>query len=128
MSLVTPLNRVLGLGTAKGASEHWWVQRVTAVALVPLGLWFALALAALPDLAFVTVVNWLQRPVTSVLLVLFVLSAGYHSHLGVQVVIEDYVQGKGAKAALLVGSTLAHLGLTVAAVFAVLKVAFGPVA
>ena len=127
MSLVTPLNRVLGLGTAKGASEHWWVQRVTAVALVPLCLWFAIALAALPDFAYATVVTWLQRPVTSVLLVLFVLAAGYHSHLGVQVVVEDYVHGKGTKAATLVASTLAHVGLTVAAVFAVLKVAFGPV-
>jgi succinate dehydrogenase / fumarate reductase membrane anchor subunit len=122
------LNRVLGLGTAKGGSEHWWVQRVTAVALVPLGLWFAIALAALPDFAYATVVNWMQRPVTSVLLVLFVLAVGYHSQLGVQVVVEDYVHGKGAKAALLVASTLAHVGLTVAAVFAVLKVAFGPIA
>lgn len=127
MSLVTPLNRVLGLGTAKGAAEHWWVQRVTAVALVPLGLWFAISLAALPDFSYLTVVAWMQRPVTSVLLVLFVLSAGYHSYLGVQVVIEDYVHGKGAKAGLIVASTLAHAGLTIAAVFAVLKVAFGSV-
>jgi succinate dehydrogenase / fumarate reductase membrane anchor subunit len=122
------LNRVLGLGTAKGASEHWWVQRVTAVALVPLGLWFAIALGALPDFSYATVVNWMQRPVTSVLLVLFVLAAGYHSHLGVQVVVEDYVHGKGIKAITLVGSTLAHAALTVTAVFAVLKVAFGPLA
>src|SRR5690606_10353944 len=123
VSLVTPLNRVLGLGTAKGAAEHWWVQRVTAVALVPLALWFAIALATLPDFSYATVVDWMQRPVTSVLLVLFVLAAGYHSYLGVQVVIEDYVHAKGAKAALVVTSTLAHAALTVAAVFAVLKVA-----
>jgi succinate dehydrogenase / fumarate reductase membrane anchor subunit len=122
------LNRVLGLGTAKGAAEHWWVQRVTAVALVPLGLWFAVALATLPNFSYATVVDWMQRPVTSVLLVLFVLAAGYHSYLGVQVVVEDYVHAKGAKAALVVASTLAHAALTVAAVFAILKVAFGPVA
>jgi len=57
MSLVTPLNRVLGLGTAKGAAEHWWMQRLTAVALVPLALWFAYGVLALPDFSFASVVD-----------------------------------------------------------------------
>ncbi len=94
MSLVTPLNRVLGLGTAKGAAEHWWLQRVTAVALVPLGLWFAYSLLVMPEFGYAAVVAWVQRPVTSIFLILFVGAAAYHSFLGVQVVIEDYV-GKG---------------------------------
>ena len=128
MSLVSPLNRVLGLGTAKGAAEHWWLQRLTAVALLPLGLWFALSLAALPDFAYGTVVAWMERPLTSILLILFVVAAGYHSYLGVQVVIEDYVSGKAAKVATLMLSTLAHAALTVAAVFAVLRIAFGSLA
>jgi succinate dehydrogenase / fumarate reductase membrane anchor subunit len=125
MSLMTPLNRVLGLGTGKGAAEHWWVQRVTAVALLPLGLWFAFALLTLPGFDYPTVVAWVREPVTSILLVLFVIAAGYHSALGVQVVVEDYVPGNGARAVTLVASTLAHAGLTIAAVFAVLKIAFG---
>jgi succinate dehydrogenase / fumarate reductase membrane anchor subunit len=126
MSLMTPLNRVLGLGTAKGAAEHWWLQRLTAVALLPLGLWLAYALLTLPGFDYASVAAWVQRPVTSILLILLVAAVGYHSALGVQVVIEDYVTGKGAKVATLMASTLAHVGLTVAAVFAVLKIAFGP--
>jgi succinate dehydrogenase / fumarate reductase membrane anchor subunit len=115
MSLVTPLNRVLGLGTAKGAAEHWWMQRVTAVALLPLGLWFAGSLLALPNFGYAAVTIWVQRPLTSILLLLFV---------GVQVVIEDYVAGK-LRVAALMASTFAHVGLAIAAVFAVLKIAFG---
>jgi succinate dehydrogenase / fumarate reductase membrane anchor subunit len=125
MSLMTPLNRVLGLGTAKGAAEHWWLQRVTAVALLPLGLWLAYELLTLGSFDYAAVVAWVRQPVTSILLILLVVAAGYHSALGVQVVIEDYVTGKGLRAAALIGSTLAHSGLTTAAVFAVLKIAFG---
>jgi succinate dehydrogenase / fumarate reductase membrane anchor subunit len=125
MSLMTPLNRVLGLGTAKGAAEHWWLQRVTAVALLPLGLWFVYGLLTLPGFDFASVAAWVQEPITSILLILLVVAVGYHSALGVQVVIEDYVTGKGSKAATLIASTLAHTALTIAAVFAVLKIAFG---
>lgn len=125
MSLMTPLNRVLGLGTGKGAAEHWWLQRVTAVALLPLGLWFAYALLTLPGFDYASVAAWVQQPVTSILLILLVVAVGYHSALGVQVVIEDYVTGKGLRAATLMASTLAHVALGVAAVFAVLKIAFG---
>jgi len=125
MSLMTPLNRVLGLGTAKGAGEHWWLQRMTAVALLPLGLWFAYELLTLASFNYATVVAWVREPLTSILLILLVVAAGYHSALGVQVVVEDYVTGKGTRAATLMASTLAHVGLTIAAVFAVLKISFG---
>jgi len=125
MSLMSPLNRVLGLGTGKGAAEHWWLQRMTAVALLPLGLWLAYGLLSLRGFDYATVVAWVREPVTSILLILLVVAVGYHSALGVQVVIEDYVTGKGTRAATLMASTLAHVGLTIAAVFAVLKIAFG---
>jgi succinate dehydrogenase / fumarate reductase membrane anchor subunit len=125
MSLVTPLNRVLGLGTAAGAAEHWWHQRLTAVALVPLALWFAYGLITLPAQDYATVAAWVHRPITSILLILFVGAAAYHSFLGVQVVIEDYVAGKGSRVAALMASAFAHTGLTVAAVFSILKIAFG---
>jgi succinate dehydrogenase / fumarate reductase membrane anchor subunit len=124
MDLISPLKRVVGLGTAKGASEHWWLQRVSAVALIPLGLWFAFSLLALPSFDHGTVVEWMGEPLTAILLTLTIIAIGYHSSLGVQVVVEDYV-GKGWKAVAIVASTLAHVGLSVAAIFAVLKVAFG---
>jgi succinate dehydrogenase / fumarate reductase membrane anchor subunit len=122
---MTPLNRVLGLGNAKGAAEHWWLQRTTAVALLPLGFWLAYELLTLRNFGYASVVAWVREPVTSILLILLVVAVGYHSALGVQVVIEDYVTGKGSRAATLMASTLAHVGLTIAAVFAVLKIAFG---
>lgn len=125
MNLITPLNRVLGLGSAKGGSEHWWVQRLTAVALIPLGLWLAWSLMRLQDFSYLVVSAWIGRPVTSILMILTVLTLTYHSKLGVQVVIEDYVSGKGSKVCTLVVSTFIHVVIAVAAVFAILKVAFG---
>ena len=127
VSLVTPLNRVLGLGTASGAGEHWWMQRLTAVALLPLGLWLAISLARLPGFDYATVVQWVQRPVTSILLILTVLAVGYHSYLGLQVIVEDYVHAKALKVLAIMGSALAHVALSIAALFAILKIAFGPI-
>jgi succinate dehydrogenase / fumarate reductase membrane anchor subunit len=92
---------------------------------LPLGLWLAYALLTLPGYDYAAVAAWVQRPATSILMILLVVAVGYHSALGVQVVIEDYVTGKGLKASTLMASTLAHVALTIAAVFAVLKVAFG---
>jgi succinate dehydrogenase / fumarate reductase membrane anchor subunit len=126
MSLVTPLNRVLGLGSAKSGGAHWWMQRLTAVSLIPLGLWFALSLLAMSDFEYQTVVTWLQRPVSSILLIITVLVVSYHSYLGVQVVIEDYVHTASLKILALLASAFAHFGLSVAALFAILKVAFAP--
>lgn len=126
MKLESPLNRAIGLGSAKTGAQHWWLQRVSAVALIPLGLWLALSLFAFEDYGYAAVAAWLQGPVTSILLVLTVLVLSYHSYLGVQVVIEDYVHEAGLKAAMLIGSLLAHFGLCVAALFAILRVALRP--
>jgi succinate dehydrogenase / fumarate reductase membrane anchor subunit len=124
MSLVTPLSRVLGLGSAKEGVEHWWRQRLTAVALLLLGPWLAISLAGLDDFTHPTVVAWMGGPVTAILLLLTVLALVYHSLLGVQVVIEDYVHG-AAKMVGLVLNTFLHIGMAAAGVFAVFKVALG---
>lgn len=125
MNLISPLNRVIGLGSAKGGTEHWWVQRLTAVAMVPLGLWFAISLAALDTISYLAVVQWIQEPMTSVLLILTVLTLIYHSYLGIQVVVEDYVSGHGIKVVVLILSAFTHAFLATATLFSVLKVAFG---
>ena len=125
MNLVTPLNKVLGLGSAKGGAEHWWVQRMTAVGLVPLGLWLGWSLLAFEDMSYAAVVAWMSRPITSILLILSVITVTYHSHLGVQVVVEDYVHGKAIKVVSLMLSTFVHVAVLIAAVFSILKVAFG---
>ncbi|HVW68254.1 MAG TPA: succinate dehydrogenase, hydrophobic membrane anchor protein [Steroidobacteraceae bacterium] len=124
MSLRTPLGKVLGRGSAKEGVHHWWVQRLTAIALVPLTIWFVVSLLSLPSFDRVTVLAWMAQSWTALFLVLFVLVATWHSQLGVRVVVEDYVHG-GGKTLLLVVITFIHALVAAAGVFAVLKVAFG---
>ncbi len=125
MSLRTPIGRVLGLGSAKEGVGHWWTQRVTSVALVILGLWFVSALLRLDDLSYGAVVAWMSSPVNAVLLALLVGTTAYHSQLGVQVVVEDYVAHHGAKVAVLLLLNFLHVALGALGVFAVLRIAFG---
>ena len=124
MSLRSPLGRVLGHGSAKEGVHHWWVQRLTSVALIPLSVWFVVSLLSLPSLDYTTVVTWMAHGWTAVLLVLFIAVTTWHSKLGVQVVVEDYVHG-GAKTLSLILSTFLHTLVAAAAIFAVLKVALG---
>lgn len=123
MSLRSPLGRVLGYGAAKEGVHHWWVQRLTALALVPLSVWFVVSLLSLPAYDHATVYAWVAQSWTALLLVLFIAVSAWHSKLGVQVVIEDYVHG-GAKTLSLILSTFVHTLVAAAAIFAVLKVAF----
>ena len=125
MRLISPLNRVLGLGSAKEGAEHWWAQRLTAIALIPIGLWFAWSLATLPDFSYSTLSDWIASPLTTIALLLLVLVLTYHSYLGVQVVIEDYVAGKASKVVTLILSLFAHALVGVAGVYAILKIGFG---
>jgi succinate dehydrogenase / fumarate reductase membrane anchor subunit len=124
MSLRSPLGRVLGQGSA-GGSHHWFAQRVGSVALVPLGLWFAVALLSLPDLGYDAVRTWLAHPVNAVLMLITIPLVAHHSHLGAQVVIEDYVHGKGRKVATMLAVQFLHVLAGAAAFFAVLRVALG---
>jgi succinate dehydrogenase / fumarate reductase membrane anchor subunit len=125
MSLRTPLGRVLGLGAAKEGVQHWWLQRLTSIALVPLTIWFLVSLLALPAFDQATVRLWLSQGWPALLLCLLVLVASWHSQLGVRVVIEDYVHGAGGRTLLLVLVTFLHVFIAAAGLFAVLRVALG---
>jgi succinate dehydrogenase / fumarate reductase membrane anchor subunit len=125
MSLRAPLGRVLGLGTAKDGTDHWWGQRVSGVALVLLGLWFVASVVVSPSLAHDVVVEFIGRPLNSVLLSLLCLTAAYHSWLGVQVVIEDYVHAHGSKIVSLILSRFAHVLVAVISVYAILRIGLG---
>src|SRR6202166_2609050 len=91
LSLRSPLGRVLGMGSAKDGTGHWWAQRVSAVALIPLTLWLFFSLLALPALDYATVRVWLSFPLSGFLALLLVGVLTYHSYLGTNEVIEDYV-------------------------------------
>jgi succinate dehydrogenase / fumarate reductase membrane anchor subunit len=122
-NLRSPLGRARGLGSAKDGTHHFWVQRVSAVALVPLALWFVFALATLGDAGYDGARAWVGHPAVAVVLVLLIAAALYHSVLGVQVVIEDYVANEGTKVAALLLSTFFHVAVAAASIFAVLKIA-----
>lgn len=125
MSLRTPLRRVLGAGSAKEGVHHWWVQRLTAVALMPLTVWFAVSLLALPSFDHATVTAWMRESWTALPLILLVLVASWHSMLGLRVVVEDYVPAVGTRTVTLAVLGFLHTLLAAAGVFAVLKVALG---
>ena len=123
MSLKSPLGRVLGLGSAGTGTEHWLGQRLSAVAMVPLTVWFALSLLALPSLDFYAVTAWVAAPLHAVLLVLLVTALVYHSSLGTQVVVEDYIHTPGPRAVILALLRLVHMALAVAGILAVFLIA-----
>lgn len=122
MSLRTPLGRALGLGSAKAGFAHWWSQRMSAAALVPLGLWFVLSIAGLPSTDYWAVAAWVGEPLHAILLILLLVSLLYHSSLGVQVIIEDYVRG-AARISALVLVQFAHVVMAVAGIYAIVMLA-----
>lgn len=126
MSLRTPMARALGKGSAKSGVAHWTSQRVSAIALALLALWFVVALLRMPDFAYATVLTWIGAPVNAVLLVLLTGTAAFHAFLGVQVVIEDYVHG-GLKVGALLLAAFLHAAVAAFGIFAVLRIAFAGV-
>lgn len=102
MSMQTPLAKVRGLGSAKEGVHHWWAQRLTALALIPLSLWFIYTLVAITGAEYAIVTALLSQPLNAVLMLLFIFSLYYHAVLGVQVVIEDYIDSEWQKIACLI--------------------------
>ena len=124
MTMRSPLARVKGLGSAKEGVDHWWHQRLTALALIPLTIWFCLAVARLPGTDYVTLVAWIAVPFNAVLLVTLIIAGLYHGYLGVQVVMEDYVHPHWVRTTLVVTSGFAAFLLGIGAIFVVLQLAF----
>lgn len=125
MSFRTPLGTARGLGSAKAGTGHWWAQRVTAVALIPLSLWFAVSVLQLTHADYVVTVNWLHTPYVAVLLSLFLATLFYHAYLGVQVVVEDYVHTEWLKIVTVLLIKFVAVLLAAAGIFTALRIAFG---
>ncbi len=124
-SLRSPLGRARGLGSAKDGTHHWWAQRVTAIAMIPLMLWFVASIVSLAGAPLPAVQAWIASPIPAVLLLSLIVAVFHHAQLGLQVVIEDYVHAEGVKlVALLAVKGAAWLFGGIAA-FSVLKIAFG---
>lgn len=127
MSIRTPLARVRGLGTAKDGTHHWWLQRVTSIALAPLALWFVISLLSVSRADYEGVQHWLGNPVHAGLMVALLAVMFYHANLGMQVIYEDYVRPEGAKVIAVLVTQFVLFLLGAISIVAVLKVALTPV-
>ncbi len=120
----SPLARAIGLGSARKGVKHWWAERVSAVALVPLTLWFAAAIIAHAGSDHAAFVAWLRTPLAAILMVLLLTALFHHTVLGLQVVIEDYMHS-GAKFAAVIAVRLGCFALAAAGIVATLRITFG---
>ena len=125
MSMRTPLRQVRGLGSAKSGTEHFWHQRLTAMANIPLTIGFVVILVSLMGRNHAAVVQILGSPFVAVLMLLFILSATAHMRIGMQVIIEDYVHDEVAKFTMLIANTFFTVVVALASAFAILKLSFG---
>lgn len=125
MSLRNPLARARGLGSAKEGTAHWMAQRVTALALIPLTIWFAYSLLNLLHRDYAHAYVWVHAPLVAVLLVILIGAAFYHAYLGLQMVVEDYVHGAWSKFGSLLLIKFICVLLALSGIFAVLRIAFG---
>jgi succinate dehydrogenase membrane anchor subunit len=123
--LRTHLSRARGLGSAKQGVHHWWAQRITAVALIPLVVWFAISLIMLSGADYAVVRAWIGSPVVMVLLTLTIVIGLHHGQLGMQEVVEDYVHSEGMKLALIVLLRFIAVFFGLAAIVAILRIGFG---
>lgn len=125
MKLRSPLARVRGLGSAKEGTHHWWAQRLTAIALIPLSLWFIYSLVTMTTVDYMAAIGWLQSPIICVLMILFIISLFYHAQLGMQVVIEDYITNEAIKISTIIALKFIIMFAGLASLVAVLKVFLG---
>ena len=121
MKYRSPLANVIGLGSAKTGTSHWWIQRVTAVALIPLSFWLVTFLKLSFTAPFQETLAWLTSPLNTLCMVAWIVAVFYHAALGVQVVIEDYIASDGYKIIAVWTINLSFLMLALAALIAVFR-------
>ncbi len=122
-SIRTNLAKGRGLGSARNGTEHWYMQRITAIANIPLSLWIVWSFLSLIGASYDEFTIWLAYPLNAILMIIFVLNVFYHAYLGIQVVIEDYISNEAFKTVKLIGVKLFFFAASVAAIFSILKIA-----
>ena len=125
--LRSPLAKVKGLGVSPDASHHFWLQRLTALALIPLTIWFCFSIALLPEASHANVTTWLNSPLNAVMMILIVLISFQHAHLGLQVVIEDYVANYRYRLMAILMVKFMSYFMMALGVYSIIKISFGGV-
>ncbi|MEE9320340.1 MAG: succinate dehydrogenase, hydrophobic membrane anchor protein [Granulosicoccus sp.] len=123
-TLRTPLSEVKGLGSAREGTDHFWSQRLSALALIPLTLWLCFSIAALPGMDYLSIREWLSNPFTAIMMILLIITGFHHSRLGMQMVIEDYISSHATRTVVIIAVTLATWVFTVIGVFSVMRITF----
>lgn len=124
MQFRSPLGKARGLGSAKDGTHHWWMQRLTALALIPLAIWFVASIVSLSGQDHAAFAAWVKNPVSATLLVVLVAATFHHAQLGLQVVIEDYVHHEGLKLGAIIAVKFAAVVLAGIGIVSVLRIAF----
>ena len=125
MTVRSPIATARGLGSAKSGTHHWWMQRVTAMALVPLTIWFVIGLISHVGASYLEVRAWVGSPIPAVLMICLIVATFHHAQLGLQVVIEDYVHSEPVKIAVLLVVKGAAVFFGLLGALSVIRIAFG---
>ena len=125
MNMRAPIAQVRGHGSAKAGAHHWWAQRLSAIALIPLALWFVASVAAIAAADYATAIEWLKSPWNSAMLVLLLAATFYHAQLGMQVVFEDYISTHWLQVASIIAVRFLAILLAAVSIIAVLRIAWG---
>jgi succinate dehydrogenase / fumarate reductase, membrane anchor subunit len=124
-SLKTPLGRVRGLGSARSGTQHFWLQRITGVAMVPLTIVFVFTVIYLARASQATAIATLGTPLIAIFIYLFIIAGVVHMRAGMQAIIEDYVHEEALKIAAVMANTFFAIFIGAACLFALLKLNFG---
>ena len=119
------LSRAHGLGSAKTGVYHWWLQRLTAIALIPLCLWFGVMMVCISNGSYQAAINWLTSPLQVALMIAFTSTLSHHAYLGMQVIIEDYIHNEGFKIISLIAIKLAFVLCALISIVSILTISFG---
>jgi succinate dehydrogenase / fumarate reductase membrane anchor subunit len=125
MSFRSPLAQARGLGSAKEGTSHWWMQRLTALALLPLVGWLMVSVLQLVGADYLAIKNWVANPFNSIALICLMLALSYHSSLGVQVVTEDYLRRQWLSRLIIITVYFLKVLIAVTSIYAILKISFG---
>lgn len=123
--LRTPLAKAKGLGTSGDASNYFWIQRLTALALVPLVIWFCFSIALLPEVSYEVLLNWLQSPFNAVMMMMIIVVSFHHAQMGMQVIFEDYIPTHDIRIAAILSVKFLSYFLMAVGIFSILKIALG---